>query len=270
MLNMRNIKLTIQYDGTNYNGWQIQKTDHRAQKTKHTKNIVTIQGLIQNAIKKITGEDLKVIGAGRTDAGVHAIEQVASFKTASKLHSDVIKRALNANIPDDIRIMDACDAKIDFHPRYDAKSKRYFYIILNSYVISPFLYRYAWKIPQKLNFQDMSSSIEFFKGTHDFSSFRASGCGAKNSIRTVTDISIEKLDAISFMNIKLDGHFLKISIEANAFLRHMVRNIVGTIVEAGKGRIKPFDINEIISSKERRLAGSTAPANGLFLEKTKY
>ncbi len=261
---MRNIKLTIQYDGTNYNGWQIQKSNI------DQKNIITIQGLLQEAIKKITGEDVKLIGAGRTDAGVHAIEQVAAFKTNSKIHADIIKRALNANIPADIRIIDACDSGINFHPRYDAKSKVYLYIISNSYVISPFLYRYVWKIPQKLNLQDMKGSIEFFKGTHDFSSFRASGCGAKNSIRTITDISIDKSDYISFLDLRIDGNFIKIQIEANAFLRHMVRNMVGTIVEVGKGKLEPLKIHDILSSKNRGLAGPTAPANGLFLKKIRY
>lgn len=261
---MRNIRLTIQYDGTNYNGWQIQKTEDSQQR------IITIQGIIQNAIKKITSKDAIVIGAGRTDAGVHAIEQVASFKTSSELESSIIKRALNAILPDDIRIIDARDVELDFHPRYDAKSKVYFYIASNSHIISPFLYRYAWKIPHKLNLEEMKNALEFLKGRHDFSAFRASGCGAKNSIRTIIDISIESLNHLDFMGTWLDGNFLKIKIEANAFLRHMVRNIVGTIVEIGKGRIRPSDIKEIMLSKDRRLAGPTAPANGLFLEKIKY
>ncbi len=255
---MRNIKLTIQYDGTNYNGWQIQP------------NGITIQEILQKNIKKITGEDAKLIGAGRTDAGVHAIGQVASFKTLSGLLSDVIKRALNANLPDDIRILDAFDAEINFHPRYDAKSKIYVYVISNSTVISPFLYRYAWKVPHKLHFEDMCNAIEFIRGRHDFSAFRASGCSAKNPVRTVFNISIEKSDTIHFMDIPFAGNFLKVRLEADAFLRHMVRNIVGTIVEIGKGKTKSEEIREIINSKDRRLAGPTAPARGLFLEEINY
>ena len=255
---MRNIKLTIQYDGTNYNGWQIQP------------NGITIQEILQKNIKKITGEDAKLIGAGRTDAGVHAIGQVASFKTLSGLSSDVIKRALNANLPDDIRILDAFDAEINFHPRYDAKSKIYVYVISNSTVISPFLYRYAWKVPHKLHFEDMCNAIEFIRGRHDFSAFRASGCSAKNPVRTVFNISIEKSDTIHFMDIPFAGNFLKVRLEADAFLRHMVRNIVGTIVEIGKGKTKSEEIREIINSKDRRLAGPTAPARGLFLEEINY
>ncbi|MEW6740550.1 MAG: tRNA pseudouridine(38-40) synthase TruA [Nitrospirota bacterium] len=272
---MRNIKLTLQYDGTNYNGWQIQPAeiaDCRLQiaDCKKQKSIITIQGVVQEAIKKITGEDAKVIGAGRTDAGVHAIGQVASFKTSSGLSSDVIKRALNANLPDDIRILDAFDAETDFHPRYDAKSKIYVYVISNSTVISPFLYRYAWRVPHKLHFEDMCNAIEFIRGRHDFSAFRASGCSAKNPVRTVFNIAMERFDAIHFMDILFPGNFLKVCIEADAFLRHMVRNIVGTIIEIGKGKTKSEEIREIINSKDRRLAGPTAPARGLFLEKINY
>lgn len=269
---MRSIKLTLQYDGTNYNGWQIQASsvNRQALGVKNWKNIITIQGLIQEAVKKITGEDAKVIGAGRTDAGVHAIEQVASFKTTSKLHSDVIKRALNANLPDDIKIIDACDTELDFHPRYDAKSKVYFYVILNSPIISPFLYRYAWRVPQRLNFKDMRNSIEFFKGRHDFSSFQASGCSAKNPVRTIHEITMQRLGVVDFMGIGITGDFLKIRIEADAFLRHMVRNIVGTFIKIGAGKIHPSDIKEILLLKSRNLAGPTAPAKGLFLEKVCY
>ncbi len=269
---MRNIKLTIQYDGTNYNGWQIQapSVERQVLSVRDWKNIITIQGLIQEAIKKITGEDSKVLGAGRTDAGVHAIAQVASFKTLSKLSADIIKRALNANLPDDIRILDACDAELDFHPRYNAKSKVYFYIILNSPIISPFLYRYAWRVPQRLNFKDMRNSIEFFKGRHDFSSFKASGCSAKNPVRTIHEITIERHGVIDFMGTGITGDFLKIRIEADAFLRHMVRNIVGTLIKIGAGKMHSSDIKKILLLKNRNLAGPTAPAKGLFLEKVRY
>jgi tRNA pseudouridine38-40 synthase len=267
---MRNINLTLQYDGTNYSGWQEQKTEDRRQKTEDRKNIITIQGVIQEAIKRITGEDVNVIGAGRTDSGVHAIAQVAAFKTSTNLLPEIIKRALNANLPYDIRVTDSCKAEIGFHPRHDAKSKVYSYIICNAYDISPFLYRYAWKIPYKLNTDEMLRAAEFFKGRHDFSAFRASGCGAKNPVRTVSHISIDRLDAIGFMGMELNGNFLNIRIEADAFLRHMARNIVGTVVEVGRCRITSKAVKEIMLSKDRRLAGPTAPARGLFLEKIDY
>ncbi len=269
---MRNIRLTIQYDGTNYNGWQIQQSAVSSQQSavKSQKNVITIQGTIQNAIKKIMDEDAKVIGAGRTDAGVHAIEQVASFKTLSKLSADVIKKALNANLPDDIRMMDASDVELDFHPRFDAKSKIYFYVISNSQIISPFLYRYAWRVPQMLDVDAMKNAMDFLKGKQDFSTFRASGCSSKNPTRTIFYLSIELSDFIHFMGIGFSERFIKIRIEADAFLRHMVRNIVGTVVEVGKGKINAGNVREIILSKDRKLAGPTAPARGLFLQKINY
>jgi tRNA pseudouridine38-40 synthase len=255
---MRTVRLTIQYDGTGYNGWQVQP------------NGITLQGMLQEKIKEITGEDAKVTGAGRTDAGVHALGQVAAFKTGSKLTPDTIKRALNAVLPDAVRVMDTCDAMDTFHPRYDAKSKIYFYVIANARIISPFLYRYAWRIPHRLDLDGMSRALAPLEGTHDFSAFRASGCGAKSPVRTISGISMEKLSGLDFMGSKLDGSFIKISIEADAFLRHMVRNIVGTAVEAGKGKITPMDMERILESRDRKLAGPTAPARGLFLERVNY
>ncbi len=262
---MRNIKLILQYDGTNYNGWQIQKKEKLG---RH--KIITIQRVIQDAIKRITGEDVNVIAAGRTDAGVHAIEQVASFKTYSNLSKDVLKRALNAILPYDIRVMDISDVSMDFHPRYNAKSKIYFYMISNTSTVSPFLYRYLWTIGYSLDIDAIIRCLRFFRGTHDFSSFRASGCSSKNSIRTIIDISIEEADTIFFMNSSFKGRFFKIRIEADAFLRHMVRNIVGTIVEVGRGRMKPDEIENILLLKDRRFAGPTAPPQGLFLERVNY
>lgn len=255
---MRNIRLTIQYEGTNYSGWQAQP------------NETTIQGLLQEAIKKITGEDPKIIAAGRTDAGVHAIGQVAAFMTNSQLAADVIKTALNANLPEDIRITNASDTHTDFHPRYDAKSKVYFYIISNSHMVSPFLSRYVWRIPHKLDSKAMHQAIGLLEGRQDFSSFRASGCSAKTSTRTVLDTKVEKLEALDFMTVPLEGDFLRITIEADAFLRHMVRNIVGTVVEVGRSKFKAEHLRAIILSKDRKNAGPTAPAKGLFLERVNY
>ncbi|MDI6801091.1 MAG: tRNA pseudouridine(38-40) synthase TruA [Thermodesulfovibrionales bacterium] len=266
---MRNIKLTIQFDGTNYNGWQIQKTEVRSRKTEVRKKTTTIQGTLQDAIKKITNEDVKVIGASRTDAGVHAISQIASFKTSTRLSSEIIKRALNANLPDDIRILDAKDAEENFHPRYDAKSKIYFYII-SDFNISPFFYRYVGRVQKKLNYDEMIDASVFLNGRHDFSAFRGSGCGAKNTVRTILRLSIEQLDGIDFMTTKVPGNFLKIRIEADAFLRHMARNIVGTLIEVGKGRFKSEAMQGILLSRNRMLAGPTAPASGLFLERVNY
>lgn len=255
---MRNIKLVLQYDGAHYHGWQIQKEN------------ATIQAVLQKRIRAITGEEVTVLAAGRTDAGVHALAQVAAFKTVSGLSCDTIKTALNAWLPCDIRITAACDADPAFHPRYDATGKVYFYIIANMQVISPFLHNYVWMVPQTLDFPGMCIAARLLQGTHDFTSFRASGCGAKTPTRTIFQSSIEKMDSLDFMTAGLSGNFLKLKIEGDAFLRHMVRNIAGTIIEIGKGKFRPDIIEELIAAKDRRLAGPTAPARGLFLERVNY
>ncbi len=255
---MRNVKLVIEYDGTRYRGWQIQREG------------LTIQGVLQERIAKITGEQVPVIAAGRTDAGVHALAQVASFKTVSRLPCDTIRTALNALLPRDIKITEALDIDESFHPRYDAKGKVYFYIIANMQVLSPFVCNYAWRIPQDLDFHVMCSAISLLQGTHDFTSFRAHGCGAKTPTRTIFYSSVEKIDVIDFMTTGIRGKFLKLRIEGDAFLRHMVRNIAGTIVEVGKGRLGAEMIPELLNSRDRKLAGPTAPAKGLFLERVNY
>jgi len=255
---MRNIRLVIQYDGTNYSGWQVQP------------KVVTIQGILQEKIGNITGEKTTVLGAGRTDAGVHAIGQIGAFRTSSQLSSTIVQNALNATLPHDIRILNACDDDTSFHPRYDAKSKRYFYVISPARTLSPFFYRYAWKVPYTLDIDAMNCAVQLLKGRHDFSAFRASGCSAKNTIKTVFRLSIERSETMEFMCTKINGAFLRIVIDADSFLRHMVRNIIGTLIEIGKGRIRAGTISEILSSKDRRCAGPCAPASGLFLDKVSY
>ncbi len=255
---MRNIRLLIQYDGTEYSGWQVQPDD------------VTIQGLIENRLKKITGEDINLIAAGRTDAGVHALGQVACFTTLSRLTPAVFKNALNAQLPADIRVMDADEAEGTFHARFSALRKSYVYLISTGRTLSPFLHRYAWRLPHDLDLDAMKESVSYFSGTHDFSSFRGSGCGAKTTVRTIFGASVEKHEALDFMTLRLAGSFVRFRFEGDAFLRHMVRNMVGTVVEAGKGRIKPAGIRTIMEGTDRRCAGPTAPANGLFLEKIQY
>lgn len=265
---MRNIRLTLQYDGTDYSGWQIQNKGD------------TIQGILEDAVATVTGEPQRVIGATRTDAGVHAIEQVASFRTQSELQADVLRRAINANLPNDIRVIEATECPLNFHPRYSAKSKTYFYIIAKSY--SVFLKRYSWHMPYAFNCDLMRETAGLLIGEHDFSSFRASGCGSKNPVRKIINIKIVEISSIDFMTFTpLEKHdflrgcnihapIIKISITANAFLRHMARNIVGTLVEVSRGRISPSRVGEILKLKDRRLAGPTAPPQGLFLEKIDY
>lgn len=256
----RHIKLICQYDGSNYSGWQIQKREK------------TIQGIIENEVYSVTGERTRVTGAARTDAGVHALAQVAAFRTESKLEPDVLLRALNANLPHDIRVIDAMECLSDFHPRYSAKSKTYSYIISRPGPYSVFLRRYSWQMPYQLsrNVIVMKEAAGYFIGKHDFSSFRATGCSSRNPIRTIINIEISEFSSIDFMSFKFNAPVIKISIEADAFLRHMARNIVGTLVEVDRGRFSPASIKEMLELKDRRLSGPTAPAQGLFLEKIEY
>ncbi|MBI4691013.1 MAG: tRNA pseudouridine synthase A [Nitrospirae bacterium] len=231
---MKNIRLLIEYDGTNYHGWQKQRSviSHRLSAV-NSKNIITIQGILQETIKKIVGEDIKLISASRTDAGVHALGQVASFKTNSYL-------------------------------------KTYLYLISNMNISSAFLYRYTWRVPYKLNLDIMRETSGLLRSSHDFSAFRGTGCGAKNTEREIILLDVEMLNKIDFMTVRLDGNFIKIRITANAFLRHMVRNIVGTLVETGRGKMTLRSVLEAIELKDRKKTGPTAPANGLFLETIRY
>ncbi len=255
---MRYIKLLLQYDGTNYHGWQSQKGGG------------TIQDIIKEKIQGITGEDVRLTGASRTDAGVHALGQVAVFGTESRLEPDVIVRALNAKLPADIGILDAEETNYDFHPRYDAARKSYFYIISEDRRHSAFMHRYIWYVHSALDIEQMAEAAALVLGEHDFSSFRATGCGAKHPIRTVSSADISRLKEISFMTFPIKGDYIKITIEANAFLRHMVRNIVGTLVEVGKGKMSVKTFAQVLESRDRTTAGPTAPAKGLFLEKITF
>lgn len=255
---MKKIKLILEYDGTEYQGWQIQK------------NGLTIQGIIEDRLKRITGRQTKVISASRTDAGAHALGQVGTFLTETSIDNEKIKKALNALLPKDIRVIDIEEVDISFHPRFDAKKKIYFYIILNQKDTSAFLYRYSWSVPYLLKLTYMEKASKVLIGKHDFSSFKGSGSSVKNNIREISSITIEELEEIGFMSVNIKGKFLKIRIEADSFLRHMARNIVGTLVEIGRERIPISHMKNILDSCDRRLSGPTAPAKGLFLEKIVY
>ncbi len=250
--------MTLQYDGSADSGWQIQASG------------VTIQGLLQDCIHRLTGERVSVIGAGRTDAGVHAIEQIAAFDSSSGLEVHVIERALNAMLPRDIRVAGADETERDFHPRYRARAKRYVYLIANMGDPPAFIRRYVWPIRFPLDVEAMRTASAFLVGRHDFSSFRGAGCGAKSPVRDVTFLDTSRLQEASFLFTAFRGDFIRISVEANAFLRHMVRNIVGTLVEIGRGRTDPRGIKDILEARERNAAGPTAPPGGLFLEKVIY
>jgi len=255
---MRKIKLLIEYDGTAYHGWQIQKEGD------------TLQGILEDRIAKVTGGQSRLIGASRTDAGVHALGQVAAFRTGSGLEPATIKKALNAVLPRDIRILTVSEADDSFHPREDAVQKSYFYIIANQRQSSVFLFRYAWLVIQQLDPASMIKAAQVLQGEHDFSSFMGTGSDVQSPVREIISLSIERLESIDFMTAALNGNFIKIRIEANGFLRHMVRNIVGTLAEIGRGRIPSEKMEDILESRDRKLAGQTASANGLFLERIIY
>lgn len=245
---MRNIKLVIEYDGTKYHGWQIQP------------NAVSIQETIEDRLKKIIQEEIRLIAAGRTDAGVHAIEQVANFSTESRLDINNIQRGLNSMLPPDIAVKEISEAEQDFHARYSAKSKIYRYVILNQRFPSPLYHNFSWFIPFKLDIKEMKKAVQCLIGKHDFSSFKASRCNSNNPIREVYSISLDR-DSKGFIIFE---------IEATAFLKQMVRNIVGTLADVGKGKIGVSEFEEILKAKDRKKAGITAPPQGLFLVKIKY
>jgi len=255
---MKYIRMLIEYDGTNYQGWQTQRSG------------LTIQDIMSGIISGITGEQIDLVSASRTDAGVHALGQVAVFMSATLLPASTLQRAMNARLPKDIRILETEELTSEFHPRYQAIKKSYFYIIEKAQKQSVFSHPYTWRLSLSLDAGAMRRAAELLLGEHDYSAFRGSGCGAKTTIRTIHSISITGNDHLEFMTTRIQGDFLKIRIEANAFLRHMVRNIVGTLVEVGKGRKSPEEVADILTSCDRRTAGPTAPAKGLFLEKVFY
>lgn len=245
----RNFKLVIEYDGAAYHGWQRQK------------DMPTIQGAIEAALQTMTGQFVRVIGAGRTDAGVHAYNQVANFLVETRHDPAVFKRGLNSLLAGDIVIKDCRQAGNSFHARYDAQSKVYDYRILNRPVPSAIFRQYAWHIAKALDLDAMRAAIPFFKGQHDFSAFEASGSPRSHAVRTVMDATLTAKDRQGYCVF---------TIEANGFLRGMVRNIVGTLLDVGLGKMSPERFGHILISQDRRQAGATAPAHGLFLREVKY
>ncbi len=245
---MRNIKITIEYDGKNFPGWQSQPGK------------VSIQTEIEKAIYEITGEEVDLIASGRTDAGVHALGQVANFHTNTKIEISKIPYAINSKLPNSIVVKDAVEVDERFHARYNCKLKTYRYIINNNEFPSA-LNRYReFHLPYKLNYADMEKAIKYFEGEHDFKAFKSSGGNAKKTtIRTLTDCNIKKEDGRIY--IELTG---------NGFLYNMVRIISGTILDVGLGKIKADDIPEIINSGIRERAGRTLPPHGLYLVKVNY
>ncbi len=244
---MRNIKLTIEYDGKDFNGWQKQP------------NKLNIQGTIEQAIKCITGEDVELNASGRTDAGVHALGQVANFKTNSKIPIEKFAIAINSRLKKSIVIKKAEEVDERFHSRLNCKKKTYRYIINNSEEGSAIYRNLETHIPQRLDVSKMEQAIKYFEGEHDFRAFKASGTSSKSSVRTIYEAKLYKIDEKIF--IELTG---------NGFLYNMVRIIVGTLVDVGLGKISPEDIPQIIDEGKRENAGKTLPPNGLYLLNVMY
>lgn len=254
---MTHIKMIVQYDGTRYYGWQRQKKGG------------DIQTVIEKAISKIFKRDIKIRGAGRTDAGVHALGQVASFKADLKMPLSSLKKVLNSLLPEDIRIVSLEEVDESFHPQYSVKKKSYVYYVCLDEECSCFIKRYVWHYPRPLDLSLMKEAVSLFKGTIDFTAFSGS-TNVKNKIRTVYDFTIQFLSELYFMDMKIKGNFIKFRIEADGFLKYMVRNIVGCMIELGRGRLTYEQIKKAINRKERPKPLQTAPSSGLFLERIFY
>ena len=247
-MTIRTIKIIAEYDGTNYHGWQRQK------------NILTIQQLLEEAIGRVTGENVTVIGAGRTDAHVHASNQSAHFKINSLIGTRNLIFGMNSLLPNDIVVKELKEVDEVFHARFDVKSKVYMYQIHNAPVRSALYRDYAWHVRAPLDLEKVEKCLPILRGTHDFSSFCSKKVGDVNCVRNIKDIYIKNKHPEQ----------MRIFIEADGFLRYMARTIVGTMVEIGMGRRVPHDLCDILEARERGRAGITAPPQGLFLVEVKY
>ena len=239
---MRRIKLTVAYDGTNYHGWQYQPGSP------------TIEGELNKHLSELFKEEIIVIGASRTDSGVHALCNVAVFDTEARIPAERVAYALNQRLPEDIRIRKSEEVVSDFHPRKQATRKTYEYKIVNEEFSNPTERLYAHFTYVPLDENKMQEAADYLIGEHDFQSFCAAGSTAQTTVRTIYDITVERKETI--ISIKVTG---------NGFLYNMVRIIAGTLIEVGKGRFKPEQVKEILEAKDRTKAGPTAPAKGLML-----
>ena len=245
---MRNIKLVIEYDGKEFNGWQKQPDK------------LNIQGTIEKSIEAITGEQVDLTASGRTDRGVHALGQVANFKTNSNIPIEKMAIAINSNLKKSIRILSAEEVDDKFHSRLTCKRKTYRYIINNSEYGTAIYRNLETHIPLKLEVEKMQEAVKFFEGEHDFKAFRASGTSSKSSVRTIYNAEVKQMP----------DERIFIELTGNGFLYNMVRIIAGTLVEVGIGKIEPSEIENIIKSKNREMAGKTLPPQGLYLVKVEY
>ena len=273
--------MIISYDGTDFHGWQRQP--HAA----------TIQECLESAIERILGEKVHVYGSGRTDAGVHALNQVANFKTACPIPCENLVKALNNILEPTVRIKDASEVPLRFHARRDARSKTYRYRILQAPIASPFVNRFVWHYPFKLNVERMAAAARLFEGEHDFTSFAAAEGGSgdeslSNGYAVPALLPVPPTQAgVSVPRGKTEATFVRrisrsrilrrtgismliYEVTGNGFLHHMVRNMVGTLIEVGRGKLEPDDITRILIGRDRSMAGPTAPAEGLCLMRVDY
>lgn len=244
---MKRIKLTIAYDGTNYCGWQIQP------------NGITIEEVINKTLSKLTGESIQVIGASRTDSGVHAMGNVAVFDTETTIPAEKIAMALNQRLPEDIVVVKSEEVSLDFHPRYCDCSKTYEYHIINTRIPIPTERLTHYFVSYSLDFDQMRKAASYLVGEHDFASFCNIKTDVESTVRTIT--------ALDILN---EGDRVAIRITGNGFLYNMVRIIVGTLIRVGRGFYEPEKVKEILEAKDRKAAGVTAPAHGLMLMEIKY
>lgn len=244
---MRNLLLTITYDGSNYHGWQVQK------------NALTVQEVFQNAVEKVFLSRLDVIGCSRTDSGVHANMYCVSIKTDMNISDDGVILALNSNLPDDIAVIQCTEVADDFHPRYSCKSKEYIYKIYNGKIRNPFYSKYAFYYRYNIDADYINKECKAFIGTFDYSAFCSSHTDVENTVRTVKSAEVRR-----------EGDMVYFKVEADGFLYNMVRIMVGTLLFIAQGKIKSGELAEIIKSKDRTKAGRTVPPQGLYLNKINY
>lgn len=244
---MRNIKLTLEYDGRAYAGWQIQP------------GLPTVQGTVESVLSRITDAPVRAIASGRTDAGTHALGQVANFTTHSIIDNTSLVRAMNSLLPDDIAAVEAVDVAREFHARYSALSKTYRYLILNRERPSPFYNGYAWHVRYSIDLDAMAEALNLMVGEKDFSSFRAASCSHRNPVRNILRAGVER-----------KGEFIRFEVTASSFLQHMVRIIVGTMMEVGRGKMSLKDVEDALNARDRATAGPTATSSGLYLVEVNY
>lgn len=271
---MTTFKLTLAYDGTNYVGWQRQASG------------ASVQGVVEDALRELDGREVVLHGAGRTDAGVHALGQVASCALDRAIESDVLVRALNARLPPDVRVVSAEAAAPDFHARFGAKAKTYRYRIYNANVMSPFERHYAWQVFGRLDVEAMDAAARRLEGRHDFAAFQTASGTTRTTERTVTRSRVTRANlsttedaedtkeqtgfALRVPRVLRGGDLIVYEITGDGFLRHMVRAIAGTLVEIGLGRSSIEEMRAVLLSRDRARAGPTAPARGLFLVGVEY